>query len=200
MPKCKNLKNVILVCSFYNGGYSLIRGSEAWHCRILAKKFNMPYDFGLNPKYDFAFYDKIIEQMTPRFDRVYCQGYDFAGIEIHPSTKKTRERALHHFKIYQKYKNQLPVLDEICAFCQKADLRLILVDAPVRSDYAAVLAEAAPDTDLTALIKEVAGRYQIKLIKPAGFADEDFADSDHLNFNGALKLTRQLVKVLENGK
>ncbi len=86
--RCKNLKTVILMCSFYNGGYSLIRGSEAWHCRILAKKFAMNYDFSLNPGYDFDFYDKIIEKLSPDPDKVCCQGYDFVGQRINRSTKK----------------------------------------------------------------------------------------------------------------
>ncbi len=194
--KCKNLKTVVLLCSFYNGGFSLIKGGDAWHCRILEKKIGMNFDFSLNPSFDFAFYDGIIEKLSPRSGRVFCQGYDFVGQHINPSTQKTRERVEHHFKIYRKYKNQLSLLDDIISFCEQSGLKLILANAPVRSDYAAVLNELAEGEDILADMKQVAAKHGLSLIEPAGFTDDEFADSDHLNFNGALKLTRQLTEKL----
>lgn len=195
---CKNLKTVILMCSFYNGGYSLIRGSEAWHCRILAKKFAMNYDFSLNPGYDFDFYDKIIEKLLPDPDKVCCQGYDFVGQRINRSTKKTRERALHHYKIYQKYDNQWPLLEKICQFCASAGIRPVIVDSPARSDYTAVLDEAEKGADLSAGLKQIAKRLGVSFVEMSGgFDDEDFADADHLNFNGAVKLTRWLMNSVD---
>lgn len=194
--KCKNLKNVILLCSFYNGGFSLIRGGDAWHCRILEKKIGMAFDFSLNPAFDFAFYDEVVDALSPRSGKVYCQGYDFVGLHISPSTQKTRERVEHHFKIYRKYKNQLELLDGIISFCKKSGLKLVLADAPVRSDYAAILKELAEGEDVLADLRQTASKHGTVLIEPTGFTDDAFADSDHLNFNGALKLTRQLAGAL----
>ena len=194
----KNLKTVVLMCAFYNGGFSLIRGSEAWHCRILAKKIGMNYDFSLNPGYDFDLYDKIIEKIVPDPDKICCQGYDFVGQRINRSTKKTQKRALHHYKIYQKYDNQWPILEEICRFCASAGIRLVVLDAPARSDYMAVLRDASQGADLSADMKQILKRHGVLFINMSdGFDDEDFADADHLNFNGAVKLTRRLMNAIE---
>lgn len=194
--KCPKLKNVILLCSFYNGGFSLVCGGDAWHCRILEKKIGMKFDFSLNPSFDYAFYDEIVRMISPRSGGFYTQGYDFVGLHTNPSTHKTRERVEHHFKIYRKYKNQLSLLDDIISFCEKSNLKLILANAPVRSDYAAILNELAKGEDVLADIKQVVAKHGLSLIEPAGFADDEFADADHLNFNGALKLTRQLTEKL----
>ncbi|MBO4519632.1 MAG: hypothetical protein J5787_00325 [Alphaproteobacteria bacterium] len=194
--KCKNLKNVVLLCSFYNGGFSLIRGGDAWHCRILEKKIGMKFDFGLNPAFDSAFYDEIINGLSPRAGKVYCQGYDFVGLHVSPSTQKTRERVEHHFRIYRKYKNQLSLLDDIISFCEQKGIKIVLANSPVRSDYAAVLNELSQGEDTLSDIRQAAGKHGVALLDPTGFADDDFSDSDHLNFNGALKLTRQLAALL----
>lgn len=74
---------------------------------------------------------------------------------------------------------------------------MILSDAPVRSDYAAALKEIAQGADTLSDIRKTAEKNGITLIEPTGFTDEDFSDSDHLNFNGALKLTRQLSAYLQ---
>ena len=175
----------------------MIRGGDAWHCRILQKITGMQFDFSLNPSFDFSFYDEVIGKLVPDPDTVFCQGVDFAGQRIRRSTTKTRERVEHHFKIWQKYTNQLPVLEDIFAFCKASGFHLILSDAPVRSDYAAALKEMAQGADTLSDIRKTAEKNGITLIEPTGFRDEDFSDSDHLNFNGALKLTRQLSAYLQ---
>lgn len=98
---CPRLKTVVLFVSFYNGGYSLVRTTEAWRCRILEKYLKMPFDFSVNKTIDVRLYDAAIEKLRLSGDNLCCQGFDFAGQHINRSTKKTRDRVLHHFKIYQ---------------------------------------------------------------------------------------------------
>ena len=97
-------------------------------------------------------------------------------------------------KIYQKYDNQWPLLEEICQFCASAGIRPVIVDSPTRSDYTAVLDEVGKGADLSAGLKQIAKRFNVLFIETSGgFDNEDFADADHLNFNGAVKLTRRLM-------
>lgn len=192
---CPELKTVVLFCSFYNGGYSLVRTTEAWRCKILEKRLGIPFDFSVNKTIDFSLYEKIIAGLKPSTDKVYCQGFDFVGQQINRSTKKTRDRVLHHFKIYQKYSNQWEILRGFCDFCKQKGLRAILVNPPVRGDYAAVLNEVGGGVSLIDEIKIISIEKGVLLIDASdGFGDDDFADADHLNFNGAVKLTRRIME------
>lgn len=137
---------------------------------------------------------KLLRNLAPIPIKSVVRGYDFVGQRINRSTKKTRERALHHYKIYQKYDNQWPLLEEICQFCASAGIRPVIVDSPTRSDYTAVLDEVGKGADLSADLKQIAKRLGVLFVEMSGgFDDEDFADADHLNFNGAVKLTRRLM-------
>lgn len=194
---CPRLKTVVLFVSFYNGGYSLVRTTEAWRCRILEKYLKIPFDFSVNKTIDVRLYDAAIEKLRLSGDNLCCQGFDFAGQHINRSTKKTRDRVLHHFKIYQKYDNQWSVLRDFCDFCKEKGLRPLLVYPPVRTDYAAVLNEVGQGFDPTAVVKQIAAEKGVALLDARdGFDDDDFADADHLNFNGAVKLTRRITGAL----
>lgn len=64
----------------------------------------------------------------------------------------------------------------------------------MRSDYAAVLNEVGQGFDPTAVVKQIAAEKGVALLDARdGFDDDDFADADHLNFNGAVKLTRRIT-------
>lgn len=195
---CPRLKTVVLFVSFYNGGYSLVRTTEAWRCRILEKYLGFPFDFSVNKTIDVRLYDKSIEKLRLSGDNLCCQGFDFAGLRISRSTKKTRDRVLHHFKIYQKYSNQWDVLRNFCDFCKEKGLRAVLVCPPARSDYTETLKEiVGGGVSLIENISDIAAEKGVVLLDTRdGFADDDFADADHLNFNGAVKLTRRIMSVL----
>lgn len=192
---CPELQTVVLFCSFYNGGYSLVRTTEAWRCKVLEKCLGIPFDFSVNKMMDFRPYDKIIAGLTPSTDKIYCQGFDFVGQHINRSTKKTRDRVLHHFKIYQKYNNQWGILRDFCDYCKQRGSRAVLVNPPVRSDYKAVLNEVGGRVSLIDDINDISTEKGVLLIDASdGFDDDDFADADHLNFNGAVKLTRRIMQ------
>ena len=73
----------------------------------------------------------------------------------------------------------------------------MLVNTPVRRDYQECLDNMKDkDEDLLSGIKNIAQTKGVKFLNPVGFEVDDFADADHLSFEGALKLTRQINEAL----
>lgn len=130
--------------------------------------------------------------------RIYCQGYNFTGIDVFPIHKKDKERAAHHFKIYANYKSELPWLQKICDWAKEHNQELYFVNSPERSDYKQVIAELSKGTDVLKEIKDIAQKNSVPFYNfNDDFNDADLADSDHLNFNGAVKMTRKIAKIIK---
>ena len=131
-------------------------------------------------------------------EKVYCQGYNFAGLEIAPIKLTDKGRAEHHFKIYDKYKSEIPWFEKICDWCKEHNQKLYLINSPERSDYKQVIDELKGEKDILKELKDIAKQYDVSFYDfNDDFNDEDMADSDHLNFNGAVKMTRKIAEVIK---
>ena len=199
---CTHLKNVICAIDFYNRGYNEVMGASSYKVQVVAKElgFADKVDFSVNQYHDYKHTDKIIAKVKAKKDhRLYCQGFDFVGMSPVKWSKKDYERAEHHFKIYAKYNNQLVWFEKICRFCADNQLKLTVIVPPHRSDYEAYVTEKAGGRDVLADFKKICADYGLSLYDfrtGTEIADEDFTDPDHLNFNGAVKFSRQLKKLL----
>lgn len=195
---CPNLEQVVLVVSFYNCGFNLAMGAEAWRRDIVAKCLGVNFTENNNPHADAEIWSRAIDELKPDANFYCVQGYDFAG--NHQTAfpqKKIEERVGGHYKLFKKYKNQLPYLEKICDYCEQNKLKLLLVNTPVRRDYQECLDNMKDkDEDLLSGIKNIAQTKGVKFLNPVGFEVDDFADADHLSFEGALKLTRQINETL----
>ena len=209
--KCPNLKNVICFVSFYQCGYSEIRGSGAKWCQALDNILGIEYDYSLNKEHNYKLTAKALNSLLPRERReekrrkeskgkehFCCQGYDFASIDVSPIHEKDKERAAHHFKIYEKYKSELPWLQKICDWCKEHHQELYLINSPERSDYTQVIDELKGEKDILKELKDIAKQYDVSFYDfNDDFSDEDMADSDHLNFNGAVKMTKKIMEIIQ---
>ena len=87
-------------------------------------------------------------------------------------------------------------LTKICEYAKQHNLNLYFINSPVRSDYAKVISELSEGEDVLSDMKKVFTENNEAFFDfNYEFNDDDLADTDHLNFNGALKLTRILLKI-----
>lgn len=201
--KCFKIKKVICFVSFYQCGYSEIRGGGAKWCQILDYIFGIKYDYSLNKEHNYELTARALDyaftnDKKEEIERLYCQGYDFIGIDTSPIQEKDKERAAHHFKIYANYKSEIVWLQKICDWVKEHNQELYLINSPERSDYKQIIAELSNGNDVLAWIKDIAQKNNVPFYNfNDDFSDCDLADSDHLNFNGAVKMTRKIAEIIK---
>ena len=71
---CPNLKNIFCMVSFYQRGYSEIRGSLAKYCHALHKILGFEYDFSENKKYAYKSADCIINRILKKLENPVVGG------------------------------------------------------------------------------------------------------------------------------
>ena len=209
---CPHLKRVVCFVSFYQGGYSEIRGSGAKWCQALENILGIEYDYSLNKEHNYKLTARALARLisndrrreeknrteTAAMERLYCQGYNFAGIDVSPIHEKDKGRAAHHFKIYANYRSELIWLQKICDWAKEHHQEFYLINSPERSDYKQVIAELSKGADVLADIKDIAQQNNVPFYDfNDDFNDNDLADSDHLNFNGAVKMTRKIAEIIK---
>ena len=192
---CPNLKKVLLFVSYYHGGYCLAKTRQNLFCRILQRRLGFTYDFTAEQDKLFHKMDKIIDGFSISQQRVVCQGYDFPGTVISKERPQAMAgRVAKRVHLYQTYSNQWHLLDDICTFCKEKGLELVFVDTPLRADWLEEQNRLTGSEDIYARLKEFAAKYSVDFYHyQDGFEDMDFADGDHLNVSGAVKLTRKMM-------
>ena len=81
---------------------------------------------------------------------------------------------------------------------KKHHKKLYLINSPERSDYTQVIDELAQGDDILSWIKDFAQQNNVPFYNfNDDFNDDDLADSDHLNFNGAVKMTRKIAQIIK---
>lgn len=191
------LKNVILVLSFYNGANCLVYTKACWECLFLKKYFDIPYDFSLQKKIDLNKIYKRITKIKTRKSTKSVQGFDFAGITYaQEKPEDCQVGATKHIHLFESFSNQWIYLEKIAALCKQNQIRLQVVITPTRSDYNKVCQSLGySHKKLYAPLHKLCKKLDINVLDfSKGFENDDFFNSAHLNFSGALKLTNRLKK------
>lgn len=100
---------------------------------------------------------------------------------------------------------QMRYFEKIIKLCKEKDIELILVTAPVAPSYFDAMQKYKYDyKDIHNKVKEIALRnnlkyidYNLKNSKEGLFSDKDFSDNNHLNYQGAQKISFFLAKELK---
>ena len=192
MPQIKNL---ILVLSFYNGASCLVYTKNCWECLFLKKYFDIPYDFSLNKKYNLNKIYKRIQKIKTMKGIRTVGGYDFTGITYAKEKQGDCQAvATKHVHLFESFNNQWIYLEKIAALCKQNQIKLQVVITPTRSDYNKVCQDLGySHKKLYAPLHKICQQLEIKVLDfSKGFENDDFYDGAHLNFSGALKLTNRL--------
>jgi len=121
------------------------------------------------------------------------------------SIEKKFENAKKNPKTYKWDKRQLKYLDKIVKLCEKENIELVLVTAPLAPTYLEEYNAHWYDYDeIHEAANEIAENYGLKyfdynVINKAEniVTDTDFADTNHLNYDGAQKISFYLVQLIK---
>lgn len=193
-----NLKNVIVFFSVPAPGYSLINSIEGYRTIAYKYFFNIPYSTEgyIKPEFEKRVYKKCNNLKISEVDSAYW-GYEkksYYGIDI-----SAQERVRTHLRENIREPDQMNWLSSLSGLVNSDGRRLFVVIPPVRSDYKNLL-----PSDIVLYEKlfklESEGLEIINLFNSDKFNDTDFGDTDHLNNEGAIKMTGELKKIFLDKK
>lgn len=134
----------------------------------------------------------------PYFDE---RGYDALENRLSEVPQAQRTRFVNRAGVlnYNPYGAQVKALREIIEYCQAHDIRLILVNMPLADDYFQNFDSPEDYERYMEALQSIAEEYGTPLWDlsgrdgPATFEDQFFADFNHLNAEGATRLTEMLA-------
>jgi hypothetical protein len=211
------LKFIIISVDYISLFGRLSKGIEKW--RI--KNYNLYYDMHLSNSLsnnsellsiNFQFnimriYSYYIQNITP----ISCSKLGYADIftkrldlkEKNLLLEKTgKSAALRHTKSDFSLMNEnLQILEEMIHFASKNNIEIIIYTPPAYKTYVSNLNKNQLSTvinALTALAENNANCIYINLLEDTRFSSDDYRDADHLNPNGAKKLSLIFNKIISN--
>ena len=188
----KKLKEVYLFFSVFSCGSELQKTSEKERCAYFKYLFEIPYKYKT---------DKDLERYYKQASLYYKKKENNKKIDTNGFIEQkiffdknfpVEERARTHLRENQRINDSLSFLEKIRDFCIQNNIKLFIIIPPARKDYR----EALPDESI--LFEKLYKIKNLPIIK-SYYADEnfvysDFGDFDHLNGQGAQKLTSLIKK------
>ncbi len=195
LKELKNLNSIFLFYSVFSSGFELQKTSEKERCAYFKYLFNIPYKYKA---------DKDMERYSLQANSYYKKKKTIKKIDTNGYIEQTiffakdfpvAERTKTHLRENQRINNQLSYLKKIIDTCQQNNIELIILIPPTRKDYR----EALPNENI--LFEKL---YKIKNLPSVknfysnkNFKYTDFGDFDHLNRQGAEKLTSLIKNDME---
>jgi len=198
--KCRlmfsNLKRVVLYYSDFPAGFE----EERSHMIFESLKYNQY--FGIPPKNPVLYEEKNLdttlkfapfESKELTFDDPFPFPFFSAGLTT-PEGIKTRVEK--HLKNAQRNNNQTAFVEKLIRAVIADGLQLLIVVPPVTAEYLSyVPADLNVFEPLETVLDKYRGRVRyLNCYRDSAFIREDFADCDHLNRQGAEKLTAKIHK------
>ena len=212
----KNLKVVFLEYSFFLEGFELAKCKKSGQDLICFYNYFYQIDYPVT-KYLFSFQEMArylnvypIKKSENGFIR--CSAPIIMGINDSenkhlkkckngsnkcsaPIVLDIEDRVSKHLKHFNRPDSQLFWVEKIYDWAQKHKVELCIVSYPCRKDYRNLCERALGKKNLFNRIEQLCSKYNLRFFNfydDLDFGDEDFYDSDHLNFKGAEKLTAKL--------
>lgn len=199
-----SLEVFILPVSYFSLFSRLEKGAEAWRC-INYSEYPLA-QFGLRKNLrifgDQAAFDRAKEALKGsrndrscldngmgsafRYENRYVQLDSIAAVSAARHKKSLHRKIMAQNESYIK---------QMARLCQKHQTKLILLSTPVHQSYYQLL-----DSTQLAITRETCHRiaadfphcHYLDWMQDERFVTEDFFDADHLNHQGAIKLTQYL--------
>ncbi len=192
--KIPKTKNILLFYSVFSAGLELDKTTEYPMCSYYKLLFGIPY------KTNNKSYTKFERQLNKNnFGHLntsaYYLGYNnpqfFFGEDY-----GVINRVKTHLRENQRKNNQTEYINKIFELSKQANHDLTVIIPPARNDYKNNL----PDSDF--LFEELynisKNKFNIlNFYNDKDFLFDDFGDFDHLNYNGAIKLTQKIREYLK---
>lgn len=192
-PDLTDLEYVYLFLGAMSPGFSLIKTKEKY--RAVAYKYFFDVDYQENEEIDPKLENKILKKCNKI--KVKNTDADYRGYEkkkYYGAHLKAEERVATHIRENQREPDQMEWIERLAELAKDNGHRLVLVLAPFRSDYRALLPETEELFEkfyaLEADVWKIINFYDSPL-----FDDSDLGDTDHLNEKGAIKMTNELLRL-----
>ena len=196
--KCSNLKNIIVFYGFFLNGFELAKTREKWRCVYYNDFFKIPYPLNNFINSDIEkmpnFYKKNLKSLCET-EKFY--GYYSPKASIYSDAPK---RVSGHLKNYNRNENGLVYLEKLYQEIKENQQNLCIIIPPFRKDYLDNLPINIENEAISKLTKIIPENQIYNFLRDKDFDIEDFSDTDHLNPDGAKKLSIKINKILQNLK
>lgn len=183
------LKNIVLFYSVFSPGFLLELTSMEWRCDFYRFFYDIPYRFSKDyEKKDIML--SIAEYILKEKASV-AHDFHYTGNCSYKYFEKTDKNILNdrikgHLNGNRRDQNQTAYVEKASKLASEKGHKLYVIIPPARSDYTNLLPSSAE------LFPDLLKLKDIRILSFLGdqrFLDSDFGDSDHLNKQGAEKLT-----------
>jgi len=205
-PQMPNLKYLIVRLSYTTLYEQLKKGDESW--RIKDYNLYTPKRLDVKVKHQFEVFSIKLKTNIKRLLDYYVYGKTkiktspagwSVNTNIQPAAdlnKKGKAAALKHTVSNKALFNEnVAYLDEVVKYCKAQNILVLLVTTPTYKSYYLNVnpkqLQATTQTGKQMMLKYDNCKYY-NLIDSPRFLESDFFDGDHLNRNGAKKLTEFL--------
>ena len=185
----KNLKKIYLFFSIFSPGFELQKTKEKQRCAFYKYLFDIPYKY--EPDNELKKCYKQASKYYKNFSSTISTNGYIEQKNFLDNSYPVEKRVYTHLRENSRKNDQMDYLQKIIDECNDNNISFTIIIPPVRKDYYKLL------PDLSLLFDDL---YKLKntpeilfFIENNSFSDEDFGDYDHLNYNGAVKLTN-LIK------
>lgn len=186
------LKTIVLFYSVFSSGFEIEKTNERSICSYFMYLYKIESKFKSNDLILKAKRCKIYRKPQNVFEKIdngflYHKNNTLDGFDVN-------ERVNRHLRENKRKNDQITYLIQLINDCNKNEQRLVIVLPPVRKDYKQLVPSNAFDK-----LFELEKQYHFKFIDFFNsnlFDNNDFFDCDHVNLNGAVKLSNHLKDYL----
>jgi hypothetical protein len=189
-----NLKNIVLFYSVFSPGFELEKTNEYQIAVFFKLLFNIPYKERYYLKKFEKKFSNFLKSISEENVHNNYLGYDKLNI-FFDEDYGALKRAKTHLRENLRGNDQTKYVEKILHLTKENRHDLIIVISPAREDYR----NSLPEFD--ELFKDLNSIKNIKVLNfynDNDFDNNDFGDFDHLNHNGAKKLTMKICEGLNN--
>lgn len=190
--KTPKMKNIIVFYSVFSSGLELEKTSEYPICSCYKLLFDIPYKTNKSyKKIEKQFSKELLEPLTIPD---YYLGYNNPQI-FFSENFGVKNRVKTHLRENLRSNKQNDYINKIFELSKQANHNLTIIIPPARSDYKSNLPDSADLFKKLYIISN--NRFNIlNFYDNNDFLFEDFGDFDHLNCDGAEKLTKKINEYL----
>ena len=210
--KFENIENIVIPIDYFSLFSRTSTGIEYWRM----KNYNLYYNLNTstNPKDYMEIFSFSIKKNIGRIIDYYyygksnitCSTLGYGNLERKQAdlieTGKTA--AARHTKKDKKLLDEsIEIIIEIIEYSRQKNVDVLFYTSPAYKTYRNNLDSGQYQLTINtidSISNKYDNAYYYNLISDEGFTQEDFRDADHLNENGAKKLTNKIARIIEKNK
>lgn len=183
----RKLEKVILFISAFSGGFNIQHSGERFRAAIVEHVFEIcPQE-----KYDLLCEFLKYNLSNNHHHSLKIQSYADQYL-IGNSDAINLERVYKH-KEYSLSNQEILWLNEIIKFCKERGIDLTLVSSPCKKIYREIIPSETAFANIENICKSRNVRF-LNFYHSSTLKEEDFYDLDHLNIDGARRLTEEIIR------